>query len=130
MPYLFEDDVAAALAKDKNNKAYQYLEKDCQDVTRALMKRKEDYPEYGEDPEARKLAIAVGQKTGSASRYVKTWAQIDTDTIRRRVVGELDNAYGLKLDIRREGVVGAIYELAVKVLSTLGAFSGPSDDQV
>ncbi|GLQ95738.1 hypothetical protein [Dyella mobilis] len=77
-------------------------------------------------------AESAVKKVGDwAGDYVDNWRQVsgNAPTVRDMVIAELENAYELKIDVRRKEVIGKMFTLATSTWSTFGSYAGPSDSQ-
>lgn len=139
MPYLFEREIAAAIAdKVKLPDTKQLKEKSEAKTAELLLNHPNPGNYLANDAVAEALAASMGSKSRRdrgnipadaphAIDYVgDSWRMVSSNTqeIYGKVSGELAHAFQLGLDIRSPVVVGNIYKLAVNAWSTIGQYSG------
>ncbi len=141
MPYLFEQEVEAAIAKQFKLADATKLKEKCQAITADLLA---NHPHQGNYLANDQLAQALAASMGSKSRrdrgntpanaphamdpqYVgDDWRMVsdNAQTIHGKVSSELVHAFQLGLDIRSHVVIGQMYKLAVKVWAAIGQYTG------
>ena len=144
MPYLFDREIEAAIAKQVKLADANKLKEKSEAVTADLLINHPNPGNYlANDATAEALAASMGSKSrrdrgsvpanaphamdyvGDEWRLVSDNAQI----IYGKVSGELAHAYQLGLDIRSAVVIGQMYKLAVKIWSTIGQYTGPEQNE-
>jgi hypothetical protein len=139
MPYLFDQEVEAAIANQVKLADAIKLKEKCEAVTADLLLNHPSPGNYlANDATAEALAASMGSKSrrdrGStptnaphAIDYVgDDWRMVSDNAqiIYGKVSGELAHAYQLGLDIRSAVVIGKMYKLAVRVWSAIGQYTG------
>src|SRR5688500_2212620 len=144
MPYLFDQEIEAAIANQIKLADATRLKEKCEAATADLLR---NHPRAGnylaDDATAEALAASMGSKSrrdrGStpanaphAIDYVgDEWRMVsdNAQVIYGKVSAQLAYAHQLGLDIRSAVVIGTMYKLAVKVWSTIGQYTGYDQDE-
>ena len=139
MSYLFESSIAPAQNSDATRGNANYLAGLCQAATDKLFRKYQRIYNIHDDKEvARVLIDSMGrQMCGNdatipwAGTYVDGWRMVSMNagTIRGMVHAEIYTAYQHGLDIRHVKVIGKMFDLAVQVWSSIGAYTGYSQDE-
>ncbi|NQD91676.1 hypothetical protein HP532_03295 [Pseudomonas sp. CrR25] len=139
MSYLFQRHIEPAIKVESTRGNATYLKGLCESETASLIDSHgrdlniHDDLQYAED-----LVRTMGDQfkpksvnTDWAGNYVSEWRMVSSNAgiIRGMVSRELHRAYQIGLDIRSSQVIGAMFNLAVQVWSTLGEYSSPTQDE-
>lgn len=143
MPYLFAQEIEAAIANKFKLADATHLKEKCEAATADLLLNHLHHGNYlANDATAEALAASMGSKSRRdrgntppnaphAIDYVADWRMVSDNAqiIYGKVSGELAHAHQLGLDIRSAVVIGTMYKLAVKVWSTIGQYTGYEQDE-
>ncbi|MEP6495924.1 MAG: hypothetical protein ABJF01_24805 [bacterium] len=137
MSYLFQGAVEPAIEVELMRGNATYLKGLCEKKTRALVAAHgRDFNAHDDYEFANNLIRSMGAQFkpkagGWAGEYVNNWRMVSSNAgiVRGMVAAELHTAYKIGLDIRSEEVIGEMFDLAVQVWSTIGEYTGPSQNE-
>jgi hypothetical protein len=139
MSYLFESAIEPAIKVEQLKANATNLKSRFESKTASLLTSKRRTNDIHDDfQKAKELVGTMGSKHRGTDKlaphawnYVESWASVsgNNEALQRMVSSELDTAYRIGLDIRSPDVIGTMFDLAAQVWSSLGAYTGYSQDE-
>ena len=137
MSYLFQGAIEPALKVEAMKGNATYLKGVCEKTTKSLIESDgREFNSHDDFVAAKQLISSMGVKTKPAvgrwyGEFVDNWRQVSDNigTIGGMVQSEISTAYQIGLDVRSANVIGHMFDLAVQVWSTIGEYTGPSQNE-
>jgi hypothetical protein len=137
MSYLFDGGIESAIKVEAMRGNATHLKGVCERTTQSLIASDgREFNSHNDFEAAEQLVKSMGVKTKPAvgrwyGEFVHNWRQVSDNigTIKGMVLSELGTAYQIGLDIQSANVIGHMFDLAVQVWSTIGEYTGPSQNE-